>query len=226
VCQFGCNPVRDDLFLVDQSIAQAGTSASAAVAGSEGDPVTEVPEMPTAGMSAPEDVETGQRPALNSSVTFAWTESIPGAGACRAAMFTGRFDCMVATLLGRPDKVTGLINLVLHGSSEAQSLNIDGGQISAWDEAMNRIVLATVSGGLDCGSQRLDATIDSTPSDPWPIERQLNWANLNPQLVARGMLVGSLDPDIQEIAGNLELVFDPGGTRCVGMFSAKAWAVE
>jgi hypothetical protein len=152
--------VSDDLFLVDRtSIAQAGATAST--------PVADVPEgtedQPIAGSSSvvmvTEQTGKGARPKPNSTINFNWTESIPGAGGCQPAMFTGRFFCQVATLTGVPDQLNGVINVVLHGSSETQTLNIDGGQITVYDDNMVRIVIAPVSGGLECGNQRLKASI-------------------------------------------------------------------
>jgi hypothetical protein len=226
VCQSACKPVSDDLFLVDRtSIAQAGATAST--------PVADVPEgtedQPIAGSSSvvmvTEQTGKGARPKPNSTINFNWTESIPGAGGCQPAMFTGRFFCQVATLTGVPDQLNGVINVVLHGSSETQTLNIDGGQITVYDDNMVRIVIAPVSGGLECGNQRLKASIDATPTDAMPVERQISWVNLNVQPITTGTLTGSLDPDLQQITGDLEINFAPT-TRCVGEFSIKAWAFE
>jgi hypothetical protein len=139
-------------------------------------------------------------------------------------MFTGRFKCMVATLAGKPDVLDGVINLVLMGSSEAQTLDISGGLITVYDENMNRVVLATLGGELNCGTQRFTATIDPTPSDPMPLERQISWVNLGAQPITTGTLRGSLDPDLQELAGDLVINFDPTAF-CAGDFSVKG-AVE
>jgi hypothetical protein len=130
---------------------------------------------------------------------------------------------MVATIVGRPDQLNGGINLVLHGSSEAQTLNISGGQITVYDANMNRIVLAPVTGELECGTQRLKATIEPTPSDAWPVERQISWVNFNVQPITVGTLTGSLDPDLQEITGTLQIEFQTN-TLCIGEFQVKAWA--
>lgn len=226
LCQFGCKPVQDDLFQVyPTSIAQAGEPASDGQAGADAQAVLMQANIPKGGAEAGEQTNPGLRPPPNSSVTFDWMESIPGAGACQAAMFTGRFYCMVATIIGKPDQLNGSINLVLRGSSESQTLNIDGGNISVYDESMNNVVITTVSGGLECGTQRLKAMVDPKPTEAMPVERQLSWLNPNVNPVTTGTLTGSLDPQLQEIGGDMELDFE-GGTRCVGEFKIKAWAFE
>jgi hypothetical protein len=140
-------------------------------------------------------------------------------------MFTGRFFCQVATIVGKPDKLNGSINLVLRGSSETQTLNIDGGQLSVYDENMISIVSAPVLGALECGTQRMRATIDPTATVAMPVDRQISWVNFTVQPITTGTLTGSLDPDLQEITGELEIDFEPT-TRCVGEFRIKAWAFE
>jgi hypothetical protein len=143
-------------------------------------------------------------------------------------MFTGRFYCMVATIVGKPDQLNGSINLVLRGSSESQTLNIDGGNISVYDENGNPIVTSTVSGALECGTQRMKASIDPKSAEAFPVERQISWVNFNVNPTTTGTLTGSLDPALQEIGGDIEVDFDaaPGATRCVGEFKIKAWAFE
>jgi hypothetical protein len=214
--------VQDDLFQLDlQSIAQAGATASSSQAGAQAD----AGSLPKGGAEAVVQSNTVTRPPLNSSVTFDWTETIPGAGSCQAAKFTGPFYCMVATIIGKPDQLNGSINLVLHGSSESQTLNIDGGNISVYDDAGNSIVITGLTGGLECGTQRLKATIEPKATEAMPVERQLSWLNPNVNPVATGKLTGSLDPALQEIGGDMEVDFE-GGTRCVGEFNIKAWAFE
>jgi hypothetical protein len=223
VCQSGCKPVSDDLFLVGStSIAQGGIAASSAAAAGSASDASALPPTPSAGSGAPVQ-PVGTRPVRNDSVKFDWTESIPGAGVCQAGMFTGRFECQVGTIVGRPDVLDGVISLVLMGSSEAQNLNISGGTITVWDEMMTRVVVAPVSGELECGSQRFLAEIDATLSDPMPLERQLAWVNPSAQPITTGTLRGSLDPDFQEIEGDIEIKFDPNA-RCAGDFSLKGAA--
>lgn len=226
VCQSACKPVSDELFLVDRtSIAQAGATASApAVAAPDGTQDPSAADSSTV-ITSPGQTVTGARPKPNKAVVFSWSESIPGAGACQPARFTGRFFCQVATITGVPDQLTGMINLVLQGSSETQTLNVDGGQITVYDQNMIRVAIAPVSGGLECGNQRLKATIDATPSDPMPVDRQISWVNFTVQPITTGTLTGSLDPELQQITGDLEINFAPT-TRCVGEFSAKAWASQ
>lgn len=219
VCQSGCKPVSDDLFLVDStSIAQGGTVASSPAAGSGSEPESLPPTL-NAGSDATAQ-PTGPRPARNESVKFEWSESIPGAGVCQAGKFTGLFECQVGTIVGRPDVLYGVVNLVLMGTSEAQTLNISGGSITVWDAMMTRVVAAPVIGALQCGTQGFTAEIEPTPSDPMPLERQLAWLNPVAQPVTTGSLRGSLDPDLQEIEGDIEIRFDPNA-RCAGDFSIK-----
>lgn len=221
VCQSACKPVSDDLFLVDStSIAQGGVVASSSAAGSGSEPEP-LPPTAGAGSDAPAQLN-GPRPR-NDSVKFEWTESIPGAGACQATMFTGLFECQVGTIVGRPDVLYGVVNLVLMGTSEAQLLDIRAGTITVWDATMTRVVVAPLSGRLECGSQRFTAEIDATLSDPMPLERQIAWLNPNAQPLTTGTLRGSLDPDLQEIKGDIEINFDPNA-RCQGDFSIKGSA--
>jgi hypothetical protein len=137
-------------------------------------------------------------------------------------MFTGLFECQVQTIVGRPDVLDGVINLVLKGSSEAQTLNIGSGMITVWDATMLRVVVAPLNGDLECGTQRFTAEIDPTISDPMPLERQIAWFNLSAQPLTTGTLRGSLDPDLQEIAGDIAINFDTA--RCAGDFSIKGSA--
>jgi hypothetical protein len=225
VCQSGCKAVSDDLFLLDPtSIAQAGTSASAPP--TDNDPPDELPMTPDAGASMPAQPSTsGSRPSTNSSVVFGWTESIPGAGACQAANFTGSFECMVATIVGRPDRLSGKLQLLLQGSSEEQTLDVGSGQITAYDDNGASVVIAAVNGALECRNQSLTAMLEPTPSAAMPIDRQIAWVNFAVQPITTGMLTGSLDPDLQEITGSLQLMFEPGAL-CIGKFAVKAWATR
>jgi hypothetical protein len=158
-------------------------------------------------------------------VSFDWTESIPGAGACKAAKFTGRFYCEVPLVSGETESLNGSLSLVLQGSTESQSLTIAGGGISVYDVNMNRLLIASVSGGLNCTTQRLEAVVDPTPSAPMPVDRQFSWFNPVVQPTTTGMLDGSLDPDLQEVNGTLELLFEPNA-RCSGRFGVKAGAAD
>ena len=217
VCQYGCKPVSEDLFLVDStSIAQGALPASDPAAAAAGNP-QQPPAQGVAGGDAP-PVPGGTRLPRNDAASFDWTETIPGAGVCKAGIFTGRFECQVGTIVGRPDVLDGVINLVLMGASESPTLNISGGSITVWDSAMQRVVIAPLTGDLECGSQRFAADIDPTLSDPMPLERQIAWFNPNAQPVTTGGLRGSLNPDLQKISGTIEILFDPQA-RCAGEFS-------
>lgn len=221
VCQSGCKPVSDDLFLVNEpSLAQGGVVANNHPADTSDDP--DAQPNAAAGSAAPGQ-PSGTRPPRNDSVKFEWTESIPGAGACQATMFTGLFQCQVGTIVGRPDVLSGVVNLVLMGTSEAQTLDISSGSITVWDAMNTRVVVAPLRGMLACGTQAFTAELDPTLSDPIPFDRQLAWFNPNPQPVTTGTLRGSLDPDLQQIEGDIEIRFDPNA-RCQGDFSIKGSA--
>jgi hypothetical protein len=223
-----CAPVRDELF-VFQPIAgrdapmampappSAGkaalpTSGPSGAAGSG--TAAEQPRAPTVGSSTSD-------PHLNPAIVFDWTETIPGAGSCQAGKFTGNFSCAVDSIL-LPERFEGSITLVLKGSSEAQSLTIDAGQLLAFDENTKPVVSAThIVGTLNCVTQALSADVLPTKSEVMPAERQVAWLNAAQQPNTSGTLKGSLDPSAQTLQGDLELLFEPAPT-CTGTFSVRA----
>jgi hypothetical protein len=223
----GCAPVRDELF-VFQPIAgrdasmtmpappNAGKAAlpMSGPSGAAGSGTAAQPSAPTVGSSAP-------HPHLNPAITFDWTETIPGAGSCQAGKFTGNFSCDVDSIL-LPERFEGSITLVLKGSSEAQSLTIDAGQLLAFDENTKPVVSAThIVGTLNCVTQALSADVLPTKSEVMPAERQVAWLNAAQQPSTSGTLKGSLDPSAQTLQGDLQLLFDPSPT-CTGTFSVRA----
>jgi len=226
VCQSGCRGVREELFVVDpaEPMGQAGMQGPAPEAGGSatGADVTDATaSVPQAGVSGV-DSSAESNPSRGANVTFNWSESIPGAGACRAAWFNGTFSCEVEALLDAADPEILIGSIVFHlgGSSEAQTLTVENGQISAYDESSNNVFIAGVTGSLDCSTQHLECSVDPTPTNPMPIERQLRWLNPDVQPHVTGTLKGSLNPDLQEISGDLELVFEPS-PRCVGTFQVR-----
>lgn len=224
-CPAGCQPVRDELFVLEAqpagqvappppaggSLGVSGGSSPPAAAGSPG----------SAGTSADPPVVTG--PPLNGGITFPWTETIPGAGACQPGRFIGTFTCTIGSLLV-PETLDGLVTVVLGGSSESQRLPVDAGQVLAYDANRSLLLAANLAkggGGLDCSTRELEAELEPTPTSALPLDRQLAWLSLSDQPLARGTLRGNLDPNTQVIRGELDLVFEPA-LMCEGTFDVRA----
>ncbi|MEY4576667.1 MAG: hypothetical protein RL701_1370 [Pseudomonadota bacterium] len=178
------------------------------------------PELPKGGSHG--SAGNAGIPGLDPNIAFVWKETVPGAGGCRAAKFTGTFTCRVETLLSN-EPLEGSLLLVLNGSTESQVLAIGSGQLMAFDfdPAMRLVLQASVSGGLDCGRKALTADVQPTQAELMPIERQLAWLLTSSQPTASGTLRGTFDPDEQVIQGDLSLVFDPT-PRCNGTFVVRA----
>jgi hypothetical protein len=220
----GCDPVREELFVV-QTQAIAGVSPA---------PVAGMPAMPRAGIGgsgggagrAPITVtfagEGGSDPRLDPHATFQWTETIPGGGSCAQATFTGTFSCTIdgSFLLG-PDVLDGALTLTLSGSSEAQALAATQSQLLAFDQSMKMVLVAPLTGGLNCSTQALALDVSPSTTEPLSIERQFAWLTLMPQPIVTGTVKGALDRRTQEIQGDVTLQFEPG-PQCIGTFSVRA----
>lgn len=227
LCQCSCSPVRDDLFVVDPS-ANSSRPTTAVVppprAGqmaSDAGPVTSAAGSGSANVDSgmPASAGAGGTRQLPSTPPFKWTETIPGAGACQAAMFTGQFSCTVDSLSG-PETFTGTIFLTLKGSSETQLLSVERGQINVVDDDMKLVVSTDMTGLLDCNTQQLVAALVPKSSEMMPLNRMLNWLSPNATPTVSGMLKGPLDPNRQSIQGDIQLLFDPM-PKCPGTFSLQ-----
>ena len=216
--------MRDDLFVVDPtgivprvtppaagSVApDAGTASSAGAAAGSGNPSRDA--GPLAGAA-------GSTTMLPATTPFRWTETIPGAGRCQAATFMGQFSCTTDNVVGQ-NRFSGNITLVLKGSSETQLLSVERGQILVFDEDMKLVVSTEMTGLLDCNTQQLIAALVPKNSEMMPLERLLNWLNPNATPVTNGMFKGPLDPNLQVIRGDMQLVFEPM-PKCPGTFSLQ-----
>jgi hypothetical protein len=104
------------------------------------------PAKPDAG-TMDEDAGSELDPELDPTVTFVWTETLPGQGTCRAGVYAGSFDCEVPDAIGGlPFSLSGQIAFTLEGSPEDQHLSIkeDSGSISG------PLFQSGMSGSLDC----------------------------------------------------------------------------
>ena len=218
--------MRDDLFLVDPTVSQrpstpplpppaagqmAADAATASPAAGSGAPGPDAGPPTSAGAG-------GSMPS-GSAPPFRWTETIPGAGACQAAAFMGQFTCTTDNVVGQ-NKFAGTITLFLKGSSETQLLSVERSQILVYDEDMKLVVSTEMTGILDCNTQQLIAALVPKNSEMMPIERLLNWLNPNATPLMTGMIKGPLDPSLQVIRGDIELVFEPM-PKCPGTFSLQ-----
>jgi hypothetical protein len=230
LCQWSCTAVRDDLFVVEANgVVRAPTFPPAAghFAGTVGTgaPSAAGSRAPSAGAAADGGIvpgaagSAGSLPPLASTPPFRWKETVAFAGACQAATFMGQFNCAVDGLLGQ-NKFAGTITLVLKGSSETQLFNVDRGQILVFDEDMKLVVSTEMTGLLDCSTQQLIAALVPKSSEMMPPERIANWLSVNPTPVVSGKLKGPLDSNLQTIAGDITLVFEPM-PKCPGTFSMQ-----
>jgi hypothetical protein len=227
LCQYSCSPVRDELFVVDPSgVMRPSTPPVQGPAAGQmaSDASTGQPAAGSGAASLDAGVPTsagtgGNTQPLQSTPPFRWTETIPGAGACQAATFMGQFTCSTDNVVGQ-NKFAGTITLVLKGSSETQLLSVERGQILVFDEDMKLVVSTEMTGLLDCNTQQLIAALVPKSSEMMPIDRLLNWLNPNATPVTSGMLKGPLDPNLQVIRGDIQLVFEPM-PKCPGTFSLQ-----
>lgn len=218
----GCDPVRDELFVVEPRPFAGNTPAAPGG-------MTSVPQAGLGGMLGGSGQgsttvtfagEGGSDPRLNPRASFDWAETIPGGGACMPATFTGTFSCKLDVI--PPDMLEGAISLVLSGSSEAQSLTVTGGQALVFDSSMKQLLLGAVTGSLNCNTQQIVADIPPKMSEPLGIDRQVFWLlNFVAQPLISGHLKGSLDRSTQSMAGDIVLMFQPG-PKCAGSFNVRA----
>jgi hypothetical protein len=135
--------------------ADAGAPVDAAA-----DPFLPVP------ISEPgEDEDAGVQvdPGLDPDVDFTWTETLPGAGTCKAGRYVGGFECTMEGLNGFPVSISGEIVFTLTGSPEEQTLLVEDGSISGY------YFSAPLSGSLSCTGDSFSGLSEGTVVSlgPW-----------------------------------------------------------
>jgi hypothetical protein len=155
----------------------------------------------------------GPDPGLDPTVTFAWKESLPGQGTCKAGRYVGSFTCTVEGK-GVPDPaptLSGAVTFTLSGSPEEQLLSIMEGSISG------PLYGGGLDGKLDCLAKHFAAmSVDGTAIVG---QGKQNVLALFPAFNAT--LDGVFDDQALVISGSLMMVND-AGQMCRGQFHASA----
>jgi hypothetical protein len=215
-----CSANGDQIFTIDSVAFQAqGGSVSAGGAGRSGNSAQGGASGQGGGALG---VAAGSSSAhLNPNVTFGWTETSPGRGSCAGQTFVGNFTCTVSPVLFSPN-VEGSLMLAFGGSLENQPLTLTDGQLVAFDDGNAQLLMAPLTGKLDCGSRI--ATLDLTPTmtDVLPLTRQIAWVLPMAQPMATGTLHGNFDASALTINGDVALAFADTQTKCLGKFIVQA----
>jgi len=161
---------------------------------------------PNAGSPAPPDPldagvdASGPDPGLDPTVTFAWTETLPGAGTCRGGRYAGSFTCSADELLV---PITGEVTVLLSVDPEEQTLAIEEGSVKG-----AFFLAPTIQGGIDCTSRAFEGvTIDGM--------------DLFTQESFEASMSGTLDVDTLVIDGEFVLT-NSAGQECRGTFRLGA----
>lgn len=161
---------------------------------------------PVGGSSAPPDAldagvdASGPDPGLDPTVSFAWTETLPGAGTCRGGRYAGSFTCSAVELLV---PITGEVTVLLSVAPEQQKLAVEEGTVKG-----AFFLAPTVQGGIDCPSRAFEGiTVDGM--DLFTQER------------FDASLSGTLDLDTLVIDGEFVMT-NAAGQECRGTFRLGA----
>jgi hypothetical protein len=218
-----CNPNDDQIFTVDNpALTAGGGTIAAGAAGKAGD-------FARAGSSSGQVAgATGggagsSSTHLDPNVTFDWTETAPGRGSCVAQTFIGNFTCDISPVVLSPT-VEGSLLLTFGGTLESQPLNVNPGQLSAFDDSGNGMpfLTAPVTGRLDCSTRIVTLDVTQTMTEVLPIARQLVWILPMAQPMVNGTLHGNFNASMQTINGDVALAFADTQTKCLGTFAVQA----
>jgi hypothetical protein len=154
------------------------------------------------------------QPELDPSVTFAWAETLPGQGTCRAGVYNGVFSCSLknANLLTSFLSAQGTVTLRLGASTERSQLPVEG-------ELGGPLFGGSVLGSLDCGTDMLSAQI----GDGSAIELDGLMGETDAFVdfsTFTASLQGSLDRAALVITGDFVMISNDDET-CAGRFSAN-----
>lgn len=147
------------------------------------------------------------------TVTFVWTETLPGQGTCHGGVYAGSFDCEVPdSLFALP--LSGQIAFTLDGSAEEQHLSVTEGTGSI----SGPFLTSDVRGDLDCianhfSGQALNGTAVSIGDMNNPFALVFPTFNAS--------LQGTYDNQMLVISGMFTLVNDRGD-MCTGTFRVSA----
>jgi hypothetical protein len=164
-----------------------------------------------------EDAGDPPDPDLDPTVTFVWTETLPGQGTCHGGVYAGSFDCTVPDtdpLNPLPFSLSGQIAFTLDGSAEEQHLSITDGTGSI----SGPFLTSDVRGELDCIANHFSgASVDGAAVSIGDMNNP--FAVVFPTFNAS--LQGTYDNQALVISGMFTLVNDRGAT-CIGTFRVSA----
>jgi hypothetical protein len=174
----------------------------------------EVAAPPGAVDAGPDAAEPGPgaavMEALDPNATFAWTETLPGAGTCPPGTYTGSFRCTIAGPL--PIPLQGAITLALGATGEGQRLKIVEGSVVGIDTNGADLLSAELAGALDCSTEAFSATTvngHALPDIPIPPLQAFDTFTAE--------LEGTFHPGDLTITGTWTMTNQVGGT-CEGTF--------
>lgn len=199
----GCSATERALFATEQTIEIDGPADGKPDAGTDivrGGAGARVPWPPPA-------------EALDPDVRFEWTQTLPGAGTCRAGAYTGAFRCTIDTPL--PLILNGTIALTLGTTGERQELEITDGRLAGVDTTGADLLTADVFGSLDCDLNRFSAHSANGHAFPGTLVLPLRAFD---QFDAT--LAGDFDSGSLTITGDFTMT-NGVGADCVGTFSAR-----
>ncbi|HEY2733961.1 MAG TPA: hypothetical protein VGI70_08250, partial [Polyangiales bacterium] len=208
-----CSPNRDAIFALDQqastrlagraghgSVGEAGSGAAGSAGQAGGAPAA----AGSAGASSPH---------LDPNVTFNWNETAPGTGSCAPQTMIGSFSCDVAPAILSPH-VEGSLRMTFGSTSETQILPLSVGQLTAFDDTDQQLVMAPMTGQLDCGTNMATVDMTATMTVVLPLTRQLAWILPSSQPTMTGNLAGTFNDATQTMTGDVTLLFADTSTKC------------
>jgi hypothetical protein len=161
------------------------------------------PAPPAEDASAPLERDAGLPPDedLDESVTFVWTETLPGQGTCKAGRYAGSFTCRRADGL----VISGQVIFTLVGSAEEQRLAVMTGAVR---DLTGAVFNSDMEGELDCLKAKFDAVT-------------INGRGFLGLGTFEAALTGAFDDQMLSIEGNLHVV-DQANQTCDGTFRVGA----
>lgn len=175
-----------------------------------GHPVKQHPAEPME-----DDAGEPSDPDLDPTVTFVWTETLPGQGTCHGGVYAGSFDCQIPDPLGAlPFSLSGQIAFTLDGSAEEQHLSITDGTGSI----SGPFLTSDVRGDLDCIANHFSgSSLNGTAVSIGDMNNP--FALVFPTFNAS--LQGQYDNQALVISGMFTMVNDRGD-MCTGTFRVSA----
>jgi hypothetical protein len=161
-----------------------------------------------------DDAGSGPDPGLDPNAVFAWKQSLPGQGTCKAGRYVGTFVCTIAgpDVANPPPMLSGAVTFTLVGSAEEQVLSITQGRVAG-----PLFFSPGMTGKLDCIAKHFGATslngtlLAQDPQNPTATMVLLGF---------NASLDGAFDDQALVIAGSYMMVNDQGQS-CNGTFRAS-----